>query len=429
MRADLAARVEAFTKFSDFARPSIPDLSALSAFLRTAPKVEFGPARASLLRKKRQTFAVALVFLQPVLSALLSAGLLLRGGALARLLFVAYVAWLALLDRAPRRGGRLSAAARRSVVWRWVADYFPVSLVKTTDLDPRRNYLFGYHPHGIISVGAITNFATDATGFSELFPGVALRVATLSFNFKIPFFRELLLACGVVDASAASIAHCCDARRGPGASCMVVIGGARESLNAQPGTQRLVLAERKGFVKVALRAGASLVPVFAFGENDLFDQAAAREGGLARRVQVATQRLFGFTARAAPLEHGGGGMKLRPSLVSPGAALLGAEQGRVGRLLGPGRAAAPARYRERRRQPRARARAHRGADAGADRRVPPRAVHGRAPVTGMKLSPPPPPAPPSSSRYHAQYLDALRAIWDDHKDELALEREDSLVFQ
>ena len=295
MRADLAARVEAFAKFSDsFTRPSIPDLSALSAFLKTAPKVEFGPAtRLSLLRKKRQTFAVALVFLQPVLSALASLCLLLRCGRFPRLAFLAYVAWFLVLDDAPRRGGRLSAAARRSVVWRWVADYFPVSLVKTTDLDPRRNYLFGYHPHGIISVGAITNFATDATGFSELFPGVELRVATLAFNFKIPFFRELLLRCGVVDASSRSIAHCCSARNGPGASCMVVIGGARESLNARPGTQRLVLAERKGFVKVALRAGASLVPVFAFGENDLFDQAAAR--GVARRVQVATQRLFGFT--------------------------------------------------------------------------------------------------------------------------------------
>lgn len=27
-------------------------------------------------------------------------------------------------------------------------DYFPIALVKTADLDPSKNYVFGYHPHG-----------------------------------------------------------------------------------------------------------------------------------------------------------------------------------------------------------------------------------------------------------------------------------------
>ncbi len=36
----------------------------------------------------------------------------------------------------------------------------------------------------------------------------------------------------------------------------------------QPGTLDLVLLKRKGFVRVALEGGASLVPVLAFGENE-----------------------------------------------------------------------------------------------------------------------------------------------------------------
>lgn len=39
--------------------------------------------------------------------------------------------------------------------------YFPISLVKTQDLPADRKYVFGYHPHGIIGMGAISNFATE----------------------------------------------------------------------------------------------------------------------------------------------------------------------------------------------------------------------------------------------------------------------------
>ena len=34
-----------------------------------------------------------------------------------------------------------------------------------------RNYIFGYHPHGIMASGSFINFGTEGTGFSKLFPG------------------------------------------------------------------------------------------------------------------------------------------------------------------------------------------------------------------------------------------------------------------
>ena len=50
---------------------------------------------------------------------------------------------------------------------------------------------------------------------------------------------------------------------------MLVLGGAAESLNAHPGKLELVLRGRKGFVRIALQTGASLVPCLGYGENDL----------------------------------------------------------------------------------------------------------------------------------------------------------------
>ena len=34
--------------------------------------------------------------------------------------------------------------------------------------DPRRNYVFGYHPHGIISLGASLAFGTEALNVSRM---------------------------------------------------------------------------------------------------------------------------------------------------------------------------------------------------------------------------------------------------------------------
>lgn len=49
----------------------------------------------------------------------------------------------------------------------------------------------------------------------------------------------------------------------------IVVGGAAESLSARPGTADLTLRRRLGFIKLAIREGADLVPVFSFGENDV----------------------------------------------------------------------------------------------------------------------------------------------------------------
>lgn len=56
---------------------------------------------------------------------------------------------------------------------------------------------------------------------------------------------------------------------GPGSALTIVVGGAAESLSAHPGTADLTLKRRKGFIKLAIRQGADLVPVFSFGENDV----------------------------------------------------------------------------------------------------------------------------------------------------------------
>lgn len=88
-----------------------------------------------------------------------------------------------------------------------------------------------------------------------------------------------------------------------GRAITIVIGGARESLDAQPNTLRLVLKRRKGFVKMAIRTGADLVPVLAFGENELYEQVRPDEHPLIHKFQMLVKRTMGFTV---PLFHARG---------------------------------------------------------------------------------------------------------------------------
>ncbi|KAK4949621.1 diacylglycerol O-acyltransferase 1 [Elasticomyces elasticus] len=196
---------------------------------------------------------------------------------------------------------------RRSPLWSLFASYFPARLHSSQELPNTRKYVFGYHPHGIISHGAFAAFATEALGFAQLFPGITNTLLTLDSNFRIPLYRDYILRMGLASVNRDSCLNLLSRGgrngEGMGRAITIVIGGARESLDAQPGAMRLVLASRKGFIKIAVRSGADLVPVLAFGENDLYDQLASDSHPRVHRLQLLAKRLLGFTV---PLFHARG---------------------------------------------------------------------------------------------------------------------------
>lgn len=213
----------------------------------------------------------------------------------------AYLIWARCIDNSPEEGGRMSPWFRSIMFWKYFAEYYPASLMKEADLPPDRPYVFGYHPHGIIGMGALATFATDATGFSTAFPGIKPHLLTLTTNFKMPFYREVMLALGICSVSKQSCSNILKA--GPGSAITIVVGGAAEALFARPGTADLTLRRRLGFIKVAIQHGADLVPVFSFGENDIYEQMPNEKGTTLYALQKKFQSAFGFTL---PLFHGRG---------------------------------------------------------------------------------------------------------------------------
>ena len=305
--------------------------------------------------------------------------------AVVTMLMWGYLLYAFVMDDSPTRGSRKPWVRELfGNWWNHACDFLPVVLVKTADLPATTvittnldgnstttttvpsKYVLGYHPHGIIAVGAFCAFATDGArvldlskkntdndenhgngnsrnnsikrsssrvlmglplrpsflsllddddddddddgnandnsngkspqptrrGFSSLFPGLDRRIVTLPVNFATPFLREYLLAMGAVTSEKETFRSYLkndfnnnndtkdynrnrnrngdgddsEDQQQEGKALVVVVGGAAESMLAHEGHIELVLKHRRGFVREAIIANASLVPVLGFGK-------------------------------------------------------------------------------------------------------------------------------------------------------------------
>ncbi|KAG2431273.1 hypothetical protein HYH02_013405 [Chlamydomonas schloesseri] len=213
-------------------------------------------------------------------------------------LTVAFLLYLAYVVVGP--GSKADASCswkptfRKWRIWKVMVAYFPgARLVKTADLDPTGRYLFVSHPHGIIAISNWLAFGTDALGFSKLFPGLDLRCSTLTSNFWMPGVREYILAHGMCGVGRDTLKSILSSK--PGRSVMLVVGGASEALLAAEGTYDLVLRNRKGFARLALQTGASLVPVINYGETDTFHTYIPPPSSRAAAIMKVLKQVFGFS--------------------------------------------------------------------------------------------------------------------------------------
>ncbi|MEQ2248820.1 2-acylglycerol O-acyltransferase 2-A [Ilyodon furcidens] len=110
------------------------------------------------------------------------------------------------------------------------------------------------------------------------------------------------ITAGLVSSCKSSLSYLVSRPNG-GNVAVIAVGGATEALDARPGALTLQVKNRKGFIKLALKHGAQLVPVFSFGENELFDQMENPAGSHLRRLQNRLQSIMGI---AMPLFHARG---------------------------------------------------------------------------------------------------------------------------
>lgn len=245
------------------------------------------------------------------------------------LIAVPYLFYL-FTDRTPSNGQvtkRYSERFRKLSVWKYFCNYYPVKLFKTHNLEPTfteveikddyyrlpppmsylfkinkkpykklqktgPKYIFGLHPHGVVSLSGFGGIGTDGANWSKLFPGIPVCLLTLLNQFYIPLYRDYLLALGITSAGRNNALKILK----QGFSLAIVVGGAQESLLARPESTEIVLQKRKGFIKLALETGnVSLVPCYCFGENELYNILEPDEDSYWRKLQLWLKKSFGFT--------------------------------------------------------------------------------------------------------------------------------------
>ncbi|VVC95730.1 unnamed protein product [Leptidea sinapis] len=210
-------------------------------------------------------------------------------------LAIIYAIWMLNDIDVCHRGGRTIEWVRNWKWWSYYRDYFPIKLVKTTELDPSKNYLFACFPHGVVCSGAFGAFGTNALDFYKVFPGLSCHMITLAGHFMVPLFRDLVLALGGCASSQESLLYLLDTKRHQGNCVALIVGGAAEALDSHPGEYKVILSRRKGFIRVALKSGAPLVPVFSFGETDVFRPPSNPHDSLLRKFQERFRQLTGIS--------------------------------------------------------------------------------------------------------------------------------------
>lgn len=210
--------------------------------------------------------------------------------------FIAYLPTMA--DGAQYSGRRAWPAFQRLAAWRWLTRWMPMRIAHAPRLDDGKQYIFCAFPHGIITANHFMTM-TNACGFFERVHGGERRDLAASVLFIIPFLRDFLLWLGNVDASRGV------ARRllSKGYSTMIYVGGEREQIMTSMDDARVVVADRKGFARLALEFGVPLVPVYVFGESRLYHTyqgLQALQLWLVRKLRVAVPLAVGWKGTPLP---------------------------------------------------------------------------------------------------------------------------------
>lgn len=115
-------------------------------------------------------------------------------------------------------------------------------------------------PHGVFPYGNILSMLVFPSMFGQSFRGLASSAA-----LRPPVFKQVLRSIGVIDASRNVARKALEQNKSLGIST----GGVAEVFETNEDDEVVLLKERVGLVKLAIRTGADIVPCYVFGNTKL----------------------------------------------------------------------------------------------------------------------------------------------------------------
>lgn len=146
------------------------------------------------------------------------------------------------------------------------------------------------------------NHAKEPRNRQSPFYGVFILGADVLF--RLPFVREYALMMNARPATKENI----DLILAAGKSIGLCPGGIHEQLATDPSCERLFFAPNLGFVRQAIKHGVPLMPIYTFGENQLFD--------IPHWSRAISKRLYKRFGIGLPLAVGPWGLPFFPKSVN-----------------------------------------------------------------------------------------------------------------
>lgn len=140
--------------------------------------------------------------------------------------------------------------------------------IKNGTWNKDKQYIMAWHPHGAFTIAALyfvshmwsTNFPSGPDGARHRF----VCVAPLLLN--IPGLAEFLLLCHARSQDNKTFSSLLDT----GGIVAVQPGGIKEQIATDANQETIIFGQNLGFIRLALKHGTPILPVYAFGENQLY---------------------------------------------------------------------------------------------------------------------------------------------------------------
>ncbi|KAL3934495.1 MAG: hypothetical protein SGARI_003358, partial [Bacillariaceae sp.] len=140
-------------------------------------------------------------------------------------------------------------------------------------------------PHGVFPYGNILSMIVFPPLFGQTFRGLASSAA-----LRPPVFKQILRSIGVIDASRNVARKALERNESLGIST----GGVAEVFETNEDDECILLKERIGLIKLAIRTGSAIVPCYVFGNTKLLGCWAGEGIPKGRYMLERISRKLGF---------------------------------------------------------------------------------------------------------------------------------------
>lgn len=177
-------------------------------------------------------------------------------------------------DRPEVSGSRMNSSYidQQRVGWAEIcADYFQPRIIRAGKaLDKEETYVMSFHPHGILPLTVM--WLQLCQQWKKLFPGIYACPLAASAVHQVPLMRDIIQIYGSREVSR----HAFESALVNKQSVILVPGGQAEMIESRSGQKQVRLyIGHKGFLRLAMQHGATVVPVLSFSEGELLDNIRA----------------------------------------------------------------------------------------------------------------------------------------------------------